>query len=108
MKIITTVLAVTVLLLTAQTSEAHPHGRLDKKQYNQHQRIRNGVQNGSLTHREARALRAQQRQVTAMKRVAKADGVVTRSERAIINNAQRKANRNIYNKKHDARQRYCR
>lgn len=76
-----------------------------KRQVHQHKRIHHGVRNGSLTHREAKMLKMQQMHIRSMKQLAKADGRVTRGERVIINRAQKRANRNIYHKKHNARQR---
>lgn len=46
-------------------------------------------------------LRMQQQKVQNYKRMAAADGCITRSERIIINRAQRNASRNIYRQKHD-------
>ena len=77
------------------------------RQYNQHQRIKHGVYNGSLTPREAGALRMQQAKVRHYKQMAMADGRITPAERNLINRTQKQANRNIYHQKHD-RQVRCR
>lgn len=96
-----TFLIAAVLMLTFNTAEAHPHNRGSKKQMNQHTRIKHGVRTGTLTHREATKLRMQQMQLRNYKKMAKADGRVTRRERAIINRAECNASRNIYRQKHD-------
>lgn len=75
------------------------------KQVHQHKRIHHGVRNGSLTRHEAKMLKMQQMHIRSMKQLAKADGRVTKAERVIINRAQKRANRNIYHKKHNARYR---
>ena len=64
-------------------------------------RIAQGVRSGSLTRMEAKQLKNQQIHINNVKKVAKADGVVTIKERAIIQHKQCKANRAIYRKKHN-------
>jgi len=80
--------------------------RVAKKQVKQNVRITHGVANGELTRREARKLKQQQVHIQAVKRAAKADGVLTRKEKAHIRHDQRVANRSIYRQKHDAQVRY--
>jgi hypothetical protein len=77
-----------------------------KKQVKQSIRIDHGVANGELTRREARKLKKQQRHIQVEKQIAKADGVVTRKEKAHIRHDQRVANRSIRRQKHDAQKRY--
>jgi hypothetical protein len=80
--------------------------RVAKKQMKQNIRINHGVVNGELTRREARNLKKQQRHIQIEKKVAKADGVVTRREKAHIRQDQRVANRSIYRQKHDNQKRF--
>ena len=75
--------------------------RVAKKQVKQSVRIAEGVASGELTRHEAKQLKRQQKHIQVEKRVAKADGVVTRKERAHIRRDQRIANRSIYQQKHD-------
>lgn len=75
------------------------------KQVHQHKRIHHGVKKGTITPREAKALRVQQAHIRSMKRVAMADGRITPGERVIINRAQRRASKNIYHKKHNVHNR---
>lgn len=63
---------------------------LDNRQDNQKARIKQGVKSGELTKREAGKLAHGQKQLRKMERKAKADGVVTKKERAKL---QRKANK---------------
>ena len=75
------------------------------RQVNQRARIAEGRQSGELTHREAAALNAQQRNIKRTKRRAKADGVVTRAERKEIRRKQNRASRSIRRQKNDAQDR---
>lgn len=80
--------------------------RINNTQYNQQQRIKHGIKSGQLTRHEARQLRMQQAKVRHYKRMAMADGRVTPRERHLIRHTQKMANRNIYYKKHNKRDRY--
>lgn len=80
--------------------------KVTKTQVKQTARISHGVANGELTKREAKMLKRQQRHIRNEKRIARADGVVTKRERANIRRDQKIANRSIYNQKHDAQKRY--
>jgi len=71
----------------------------------QHARIKQGVRNGELTRSETTNLARDQRKIRKNTRVAKADGVVTRVERKEIRQDKRQANRKIYRKKHNNRDR---
>ena len=99
---------VVVVMLMGDAAMAHSASKkVVNRQYNQHQRIKHGVYNGSLTPREAGALRMQQAKVRHYKQMAMADGRITPAERNLINRTQKQANRNIYHQKHD-RQVRCR
>lgn len=76
------------------------------RQINQSARIAHGSATGTLTRRESKALRKEQRHINRVKRRAKADGVVTGEEKHRINRKQRRANKHIRRQKHDAQQRY--
>jgi hypothetical protein len=80
------------------------HGRsgIDGVQQRQHEQIREGVRSGSLTPQEARRLGGEQRQIAALERGYRADGVLTRYERRDLNGELRDAGRHIYNQSHDA------
>lgn len=77
--------------------------RVDRRETRQQNRIQQGTESGQLTTKESMHLQKQQDRINTMEAKAKADGVVTRKERARITHAQNKANRNIYRKKHNAR-----
>jgi hypothetical protein len=76
---------------------------IDRRERRQSRRIRSGVRSGSLTRRETARLAAQQARIRAHERHARADGVVTRRERASIQRQENRASRNIYRKKHNNR-----
>ena len=77
-----------------------------KTQAKQTVRIAHGVRNSELTSGEAKQLKGQQKHIQKEKRVAKTDGVVTRSEKVHIRHDQKIANRSIYLQKHDVQKRF--
>lgn len=86
----------------AQQGFAQQTPRADLREKTQTMRIVDGVNQGELTPRETRQLARQQRKIRRMERRAKADGTVSSAERARIQQAQNRANRNIRRKKHNA------
>ncbi len=74
---------------------------IDRTQAEQAAEIARGQRNGSLTSREVADLRAEQASIAEMERRAKADGIVTRSERERIRNAQASAGRHIQQEEND-------
>ncbi len=69
--------------------------RTDQRQYNQSQRIRDGLAAGRLTREEFRYLMREQSQIARLEARAEADGRITPWERTQIQRAQNEANRNI-------------
>jgi uncharacterized membrane protein YebE (DUF533 family) len=76
-------------------------GGIDGLQHRQQSQIREGMRNGSLTPQEARRLYGEQREIAALERSYRADGVLTRSERHDLREELRDAGRHIYNQSHD-------
>jgi len=74
---------------------------IDQRQENQEQRIDTGIESGHLNEREAYRLNKQQDHIDNMENRAKADGVMTKKERARISAAQDRASRHIAREKHD-------
>ncbi len=74
---------------------------IDQRQANQEQRIDKGIESVQLNEREAARLNKQQDHIDNIENKAKADGVVTKKERARIGAAQERASRNIAREKHD-------
>lgn len=77
--------------------------RIDQRQQNQQDRIANGVRSGALTPTETRQLERREGKIAADERAAKADGKVTRAERAKLRREENRASRKIYQKKHNPR-----
>jgi len=79
--------------------------KVTQRQVRQQKRIGHGVKSGELTYRETKNLQKQQKRINMGKKSAKADGVVTRQERAVIHSRQQSANNNIRRKKNNKRDR---
>lgn len=77
--------------------------RVDNRQARQDARIDQGAASGQLTPREQRRLRHQQTHIANMEDRVEADGKVTGKEAAHMENAQDRASRDIYRKKHNRR-----
>jgi len=105
MKIIKTAAVLAIALPTLAFAQANTP-RVDQRQANQEQRIDQGVASGSLTQREANRLERGQQHVDNMENRAKADGVVTRGERARLHQAQDAQSARIYRQKHDRQHDY--
>jgi len=77
-----------------------------ERQENQQKRIAEGVKDGELTAKETKHLEAREVKIQHDKKEAKADGVVTKQERAQLHREQNRASRAIYRQKHDAQVRH--
>jgi len=75
--------------------------RVNARQHNQHDRIRQGVKSGELTRPELRKLAEGQRDVRQLERAYKSDGTLTAAERRDLHHEQNQASREIYKQKHD-------
>lgn len=105
MKIVKSIVVLSLVLPALAFAQANTP-RVDQRQANQEQRIDQGVASGSLTQREANRLDRGQQHVDNMENRAKADGVVTRGERARLHQAQEVQSRRIYTQKHDRQHDY--
>lgn len=103
---ITRTLAVLSLVLPALAFAQANTPRVDQRQANQERRIDQGIASGSLTQREVNRLERGQQRVDNMENRAKADGVVTRGERARLHQAQDRQSQRIYAQKHDRQHDY--
>jgi hypothetical protein len=102
----------------ASCAGAVPYGRgvsSDWRQYDQEQRIRDGVWSGELTPGEARQLMRGQREIDMMERLAEAHGVVTPEEQSLLdrkldNEGARifRASHNWHSRWHGCGMRHCR
>ncbi|SEW47813.1 hypothetical protein SAMN05421841_3631 [Chryseobacterium wanjuense] len=64
-------------------------------------RVVQGVRSGEINRREAAVIHNQAKDVKQAKRIAKADGVVTPRERAVVAREDRQLDRTIYRAKHN-------
>lgn len=83
----------------AQDAAATPG--IDKRQQAQQKRIDQGIQSGALNPREADRLERRQERIDGLEQKAKADGTVTKAERARIHQAQNRESRRIHRQKYD-------
>jgi hypothetical protein len=104
MKLLTKSAAVLIVLLFTGTAFAHSPG-INKRQHNQQKRIFQGIRSGELTKREVYRLGNEQRRIAKKERIFKADGKLTRRERAILQHDLNHASGHIYREKHDRQDR---
>jgi uncharacterized membrane protein YebE (DUF533 family) len=78
---------------------------LDKREARQQKRISQGVASGQLNARETSRLEARETKLNADEAAAKADGKVTRKERAKLQREANRDSRHIDKQKHDAQTR---
>jgi hypothetical protein len=74
-----------------------------QRNVNQQQRIQNGMDNGSLTNREASRLEAGQARIQRKQANAGADGHVGAAEQHRIRRTENRQSHNVFAKKHNAR-----
>lgn len=98
-------LALAAAMLGSVTFAQTATPNVKKRQVHQQERIHQGVKSGELTKGEAAKLEAQQGKIAVDKAKAKSDGVVTAKERAKLHREQDRASKNIYRKKHNAKER---
>lgn len=79
--------------------------KVTKRQVNQKKRTVQGIKTGELTKGEVAQIHTQQKAVNRTKKRAKADGTVTKKERAVIQKRQNNASKNIARKKNNNRNR---
>ena len=107
MKKLASILLTFVFVLgTCAASMAQTTPSVDRREHRQQRRIRRGVHSGSLTRREAGRLEAQEAKTKAEEAAAKADGKVTRRERAHLQRRENRTSRHIYRQKHDRQTRH--
>lgn len=94
-------LSMTVGLFAAEASAGPRGGGIDHREARQIERIVNGIQDGSLTRREARDLFRSQIRIRAYEARAKADGRFTRRERIKLRRKLDRQSRRIWWKKHN-------
>ncbi|HWK37916.1 MAG TPA: hypothetical protein VNR88_03290 [Hyphomicrobium sp.] len=89
----------------AATTVAANAASINNTQQRQLDRIEQGRQSGSITWTEGLKLRAEQKRISNKEAQYRANGYLTRSERAELQRMQRQASKNITAKKYDAKAR---
>ena len=106
MKRMTTVIAAALAVMAfASIAFADGNVRAERRQVRQHVRIHQGVKSGALTRHEAKRLRQGQAHIRHLKLRSRADGVVTRREKARVERAQDRQSRAIRRLQHNGRRR---
>ena len=100
MKSLNAIFAVLALIAPLAVQAQSTPG-FDQRQANQEQRIQQGVQSGALTSQEAARLERGQDRLQRLEDKAKADGTVTKQERARLQHAENVESKRIYRQKHD-------
>jgi hypothetical protein len=83
-----------------------PASHIDQRQWQQHQRIADGIRTGELTPREVRHLGREQAQIRHMEHRFLADGRMSPREWRYLDRELDDASRNIWRQKHDYQDRY--
>ena len=96
-----TLITTAVLLAASFGAFAQTAASSVQRDVNQQQRIERGLQNGSITSREAALLERDQSKVDKLQAQALKDGKLTNAERARLKAAQNKASRDINTAEHN-------
>lgn len=97
---------ISLLVLLACCAQLNAHANINQRQANQQQRIQQGVQSGQLTKQEAYKLQMQQRHINRTEARYRADGNLSKAERARLNRMENKQSANINIQKHDNQTRH--
>jgi len=84
---------------------AYAASPVNRREHNQRERIRQGVQSGELTRIEAARLKAEQERIRAAEARAKANGSVSAREAARLDHRLDAASKQIFRQKHDRQDR---
>ena len=98
-------IGIAALMLSVGASVWAGTPAVNARQDRQEHRIAQGVASGQLTLRESSRLLARQQHIANVEYRAKADGVVTRSERVRLHLKQDRASAAIARQKHDGQRR---
>lgn len=82
-------------------AEHKPGHHAQKRQVRQHERIAEGVHQGTISKSEAKSLHQEQKDIHKKRLEAKSDGVVTHQEKQEIQQMQNEASEDIYQDKHN-------
>jgi hypothetical protein len=91
----------------AQVQNTNPKTQIGQRKENQQKRIGEGIENGSLTPREASRLERKEAALNHETRTMRAEngGTLTPAQKAKVNRQQNRLSKGIYHQKHDAQHR---
>jgi hypothetical protein len=89
----------------AQVQNTNPKSEIEKRDREQQKRIGEGIENGSLTAKEAGKLETKEAKLQKQEHRMRADGDMTQQEKAKVNREQNQLSRDIYKQKHDKQRR---
>jgi len=95
---------IATLPITALAAATRGEG-VDQRQHSQQARIHQGVQSGQLTRNEAHRLQGEQRHIRREERAYRADGHLSRGERADLRQDLNRSSRHITAQTHDGQRR---
>jgi hypothetical protein len=102
LSLILSLVAGSLLVITARPAEANYKNRVNKRQTRQQSRLYNGASNGALTGREYRHLQKQQVKLAKQEaRFRHSGNGLTKKEAAKLEVGQDALSKNIYSQKHD-------
>jgi len=101
MRVLAKILVVTLFVLGVSTASLAGQRWIDKREYHQQERIRQGIRSGELNRRETERLEAQEARIRVDERFARADGHISARERARLDRELDHASHDIYRQKHD-------
>ncbi|MDO3644908.1 hypothetical protein [Mucilaginibacter sp. L3T2-6] len=96
-------LLVAMIVITSMAEAQTRTPVINHRHRMQERRINQGVRSHELTRNEARHLRSRERNIARDRRMARADGRVTSSERRHLRREENRTSRAIYRHKHNYR-----
>lgn len=97
---------ISVLVLVACCVQLSAQANINERQARQQGRIQQGIQSGELTKQEAYKLQMKQRHINRTEARYRADGHLSKGERARLNRMENKQSANINIQKHDNQNRH--
>ena len=89
----------------AQAQNTDPKSEIGKRDREQQKRIGEGIENGSLTAKEAGKLETKEAKLNKQEKHMRADGDMTQKEKTKVNREQNHLSKDIYMQKHDKQRR---
>jgi Skp family chaperone for outer membrane proteins len=94
-----------ILAIFAAMTISLANAQVNKRQRRQNHRVEQGVQSGELTQQEQNKIEHQEAKVDNLEEKLRADGDLSKKDKAKLDVAQDRTSRSIYRKKHNKRDR---